>query len=75
MNITEALIYLKRRLGEARVSGHLITDDTGRANGCTFKVGRSKLVIGRDVEEFRLALFADGIDYSEKKSAAKRAAK
>ena len=74
MNIVEATIYLKRRLGEARVGAHLIDTDTG-INGCIFKVGRNKLVIGRDVEEFRLALFADGIEYSEKKSAAKRAAK
>jgi hypothetical protein len=73
VNIVNATLYLKRRLGDDRVIANPIMTDAGKVNGCTFSVGRNKLVIGRDVEEFRLALFADGIEYSEKKRAAKRA--
>jgi hypothetical protein len=73
MTYKQALEYLKQRLGDDKVASELIVTDAGYCNGIIYKVGRSKHVVCGEVNFAQLRLFADGIEYSAKKRAEKKA--
>lgn len=71
MTYSEAYDYLRDRFG--KVAAELICTDTGYCTGIIFKVGRSKHTVCGNVNEARLRLFADCIDYAATKRARKAA--